>query len=751
MKLSSLKHIFQTRHIAEANADEMWQACLSTSAGLILSSFNFFIVAVIFLVISGYHHAHTLFSSSVVIALIIVSLSRYLHGAFQPLINQQHWRNWLIGYSLSTLAAGALWGASFAFVLHNEGINEHAILMAALTVGLANDAIFHLKSFLRLAQLQISLLILPAIFVPILSAEAFVISITLLASAYYIVLLSRVKKLSQLYWNEVEQSRISSKQTLELLKARVQTQSAIIKQANFLSNLCIELKTPLNRIIGIVSALQNTTLDKSQSQYIEKLLKSSHQLETFVTDANLCSKLETGDIETNLETTDIRQFLFDSVDTHYPSAFKKKIGLHIRFQPQLPQQILIDKYLTQLLITQLIDNAIKFTNQGYVLVNAEYLLTANNQRVLSIAIKDCGIGIRDEHLNEIFQPFSNARKETAQKFESTGMGLTNCSAICQRLNGSIVVDSVLEQGSTFTVNLPIDQRHNFENEQDNNLTTDTEMQGLLILLIDDCSISQWIIAEQLHQLGHHCHILPYPEQLAELLESKPCVTPDLILVESSSSQSLQNLIVNALSEISDIPILLLLKQPESRLVDADLSSVSDFHISYPCINKELNDAISRTLSNPKTKQIEPKSATQPLSQPTTLDIRPHSSEFENANILLLEEKLEDQELIGMMLKQLGCKVDLVEDGQTALNYLQQQRYDLIILDPNICFQDNCPTGIEIRRLEQEYNRPNTPIIAVTDDFFQSQREPLDYSDEVVDSPIQLSKLKTLLEKYQHLQ
>ena len=200
----------------------MWQACLSTSAGLILSSFNFFIVAVIFLVISGYHHAHTLFSSSVVIALIIVSLSRYLHGAFQPLINQQHWRNWLIGYSLSTLAAGALWGASFAFVLHNEGINEHAILMAALTVGLANDAIFHLKSFLRLAQLQISLLILPAIFVPILSAEAFVISITLLASAYYIVLLSRVKKLSQLYWNEVEQSRISSKQTLELLKARLE-------------------------------------------------------------------------------------------------------------------------------------------------------------------------------------------------------------------------------------------------------------------------------------------------------------------------------------------------------------------------------------------------------------------------------------------------------------------------------------------------------------------------------------------------
>ncbi|MEY4718580.1 MAG: hypothetical protein RL563_1198, partial [Pseudomonadota bacterium] len=498
----------------------------------------------------------------------------------------------------------------------------------------------------------------------------------------------------------------------DLAKARTEALKASEAKSLFLANMSHEIRTPMNAILGMTELCLNTSLNERQINYLNNIQHASESLLRIINDILDFSKIEAGKLAME-STTFVLESVFDQVSSVLALTASKQ-GIELSYDIDDESQVFRGDpmRLAQVLIN-LVGNAIKFSVGGSVLVTVKPLITDSNEMELLFAIRDEGIGMSPDQVENLFKPFSQADASTTRRFGGTGLGLTIASRLVEMMGGRIWVESTLDIGSTFyfTVKLEIiekDHRFNFEL-----LANDADKP---ILVIDDCRVTLAIMQHIITKLGLHAQCVSNPKQAIEMVSNSDseylaCFI-DLRMPEMDGCQVVAQLRTCFSQKAHTlIPPMILVTQ---HCHNDDLFSLLpqfDGFLAKPVTLGHFFHELARSLGmlSSVTPKIDQKAMTQ-LAW----------SRFRELDILLVEDIDVNQQVVLELLGLVGLiNVRLATNGVEAIDEVSKKRPDLILMDCQMPVMDGYEATV---RLRQMYSPDELPIIALTASALESDIE-----------------------------
>jgi two-component system sensor histidine kinase BarA len=539
---------------------------------------------------------------------------------------------------------------------------------------------------------------------------------------------------------QVEQATSELQESMEILEiknveldlARKKALEASRVKSEFLANMSHEIRTPMNGILGFTELLRGTPLNQTQAEYLDTIESSSRNLLTIINDILDLSKLEAGKLLLEKAPFSLRQCIHTAIALLAPMAHEKKLELVSLVYNDVPDRLLGDTTRIAQIITNLVNNAIKFTDEGEVVLRAMVEEEDDEHLTLSISVTDTGIGIPEDEQSEIFSAFSQGRIFVDRSAAGTGLGLSICKRLVAEMNGAISMQSTPGKGSRFEFSIQLEK----DAEPVSSMETSSLFSGSNIWLVEPVQTSLVALRNMLSDLGVVCREFSDYSSVVNTLRKND--QPELLIVAMtavSHEDPGQRDLLSTIARLSVAPVLVLLGSSRQ----ADLNAVIDLGATR-CLSKPIKPVVLAQAMN-ETLYAAGELFPEPVSE--TLD--ESGTILKGKVVLVADDNSVNRKLVRTLLEKEGAQVVCVENGREAVDFVANNpnQVDLALIDIHMPKMNGFEAVENLRKLP---GGQSIPMIAMTADVMSKNRAEISHSafDAGVTKPIDIQELLQLI-------
>lgn len=526
----------------------------------------------------------------------------------------------------------------------------------------------------------------------------------------------------------------TKRQMQELAETRDKAMAADRAKSQFLAVMSHEIRTPMNGVMGMLDLLRDGNLTQQQLEFIDTAEKSSNVLLGIINDILDLSKIEAGKLDLQALDFNLGTTIEEVAALVASNARGKEVEVVSFVESNVPGRVRGDPYRLRQVLTNLMGNAVKFTKQGEVVVQARLEEATEDESIIRVQVRDTGIGIKPDVAKKLFQPFTQADASTTRRFGGTGLGLVISKRLVEMMGGEIGVDSEAGKGSTFwfTVRLAVAQ----SSSEDVN----ADLAGTRVLIVDDNATNRMILEKYLGQWGAETTSTDgAPAALKALHQAVEADQPfqlailDMQMPEMDGIELAQ--LIKGDSRLAEPPLLMLSSMgypgEEARRAGIVISLLK------PVRQSLLHEAVMKALGVSNARQA-------PATKP-----RERARQFK-ARVLVAEDNPVNEKVVRMMIERLGAKIQVVGNGQLAVEALANDRdIDLVLMDVHMPVLNGLEATRQIREHERAHELSPIPIIAMTASALTRDREDCKAAgmNDFISKPVKRQDLDTALAQW----
>jgi signal transduction histidine kinase/CheY-like chemotaxis protein len=529
--------------------------------------------------------------------------------------------------------------------------------------------------------------------------------------------------------NAARRALVEAKSDLE--EAMVRAESADRAKSEFLASMSHELRTPLNGVLGMAELLASSNLDGRQKTFADIIMRSGNMLLAIINDVLDYSRIDAGQIELHLEPFDVTETVEDVAGLLSARALEKNLEILVRLDQDIPPAVIGDPGRFRQILTNLAGNAIKFTEQGHVLIDVS-CRRLDGQVELLVKVEDTGIGIPEDKLGDIFQRFSQVDQSSTRRHDGAGLGLAIASGLVEAMGGEIAVNSSLGQGSTFWFNV------RFDISQDRQAPPPPigNIAGSRVLIIDDNAINRRILEEQLRGWELQCVAVENGETGLAFLDHAhqsgafvDCVVLDYQMPGMNGVEVAE--IMASRPWGHSVPVVLLTSVDQTGQFSSLAGGVIKATLSKPARTQQLCETIFRVVVSNRHARAERGDKEVHTARPAAAHSEQSDSQAGSGSaqvtslwqidVVVAEDNEINQLVMREFLDDLGLSYRIVDNGRSAVELFRSMPPKLILMDVAMPELNGFEATSCIRQMEIASSR-HTPIIGVTAHALKGDRE-----------------------------